>query len=66
MDTLKNKEEIIAWLDRYKVENYTLIEDAQYGFVVDVARSVDLKNKKLSMITIKFNVVGIFIIGAIS
>ena len=52
---LKNKEDIIKWLDRNKIENYTLIENTEYGYVVDVEGYVDLSNKKLLRIEVKFN-----------
>lgn len=51
---LKQKSEIIPWLKKYKIENYTLVEDVQYGYVVDVIGDVYLSNKKLINIPIKF------------
>ena len=55
--TKLSKEEIIAWLEQYDIENYTLIPDLQSGFVVSVAGDVNLRNKKLEAIPLKFNIV---------
>ena len=56
-----DKQQIIAWLDKYKVKNYTLVSDKQYGFIVNVNGDVDLRSKKLFNIPVKFSeVTGIF------
>lgn len=55
---LKNKEDIIAWLDSYDVAGYTLIQHPEYGFIVDVVGSVDLRGKGLTRIAVKFGKVG--------
>lgn len=61
---LTNKEDLITWLDDCKIKNYTLVPDAQYGFVVDVAGGVDLRSEKLGFIPVKFNIVrGYFFCG---
>ena len=52
---LRKKEEIEAWLNQYKITNYELIEDKEYGYVVNVNKSVDLCNKYLKSIDVKFN-----------
>ena len=52
---LKNKKDIIKWLETYNIENYTLIEDNQYGYLVDVDDSIDLSQKSLKKIEVKFN-----------
>ena len=52
---LRKKEEIETWLNQYNVENYTLIKDEEYGYVVNIKGDVDLCNKKLKNINIKFN-----------
>jgi len=54
---LKTEEKIIAWLNEMGVENYVLQPHSEYGFVVDVDGWVDLMDKKLKKIPIKFNVV---------
>ncbi len=41
---LTNKKQILAWLDKHKVKNYTLVPNAKYGFVVNVNGDVDLSN----------------------
>ena len=51
----KDKQQIINWLNKYKVENYTLIPDEQYGFIVNVNGDVDLSDKKLLNIPVKFS-----------
>lgn len=56
-DFFKTKKEIEDWLNEHKVENYTLIPDEKYGFVVDVNGSVDLFGLNLKCIPIKFNMV---------
>lgn len=33
---LKTKIEIENWLNKYEIENYELIEDKDYGYVVNV------------------------------
>ncbi len=50
---LKTKEETIAWLDKYGVENYTINDD----LTVDVAGGVLLNKKELTAIDVKFNLV---------
>lgn len=54
---LKNKKEIIAWLNQHKVEKYTLIKDIEYGFLVDVDGDVFLNGTNLLSIPINFNIV---------
>lgn len=51
---LKNKEDIIAWLDDHRITHYTLIADSEYGFVVDVASNVEIFNRALTQISVKF------------
>ena len=51
------KKEIIAWLDNYSIENYTLVTDQEHGFIVDVADDVAISLKGLKTIPIKFNIV---------
>ena len=51
----KDKQQIINWLDKYDIKNYTLMPDEQYGFVIDVNGSVDLSHKELINIPVKFN-----------
>ena len=50
---LKTKEEIIVWLDKYGVENYTINED----LTVNVNDSVNLIENNLKSIDVQFNVV---------
>jgi len=60
-EQLKTKHEITAWLDQMEVGDYELHSHAEHGFVVDVMRSVDLSNKELHFIPVKFrNVSGFF------
>ena len=54
---LRKKEEIEAWLNKYQIKNYKLIEDQKYGYIVDVNDNVILYNKSLKSIDIKFNIV---------
>ena len=50
-----NKQQIISWLEKVSIENYTLIPDEQYGFVVNVNGKVILFAKNLISIPVKFN-----------
>lgn len=50
---LKNKDDIKAWLDKYKINNYTINDD----LTVDVKGSVDLYGKSLSSIPVQFGTV---------
>ena len=50
-----DKQQIINWLEKHEVKNYTLVPDEQYGFVVDVYGDVNLRDKKLLNIPVKFN-----------
>ena len=52
---LKEKKEIEAWLNQHKIVNYTLIENKEYGYVVNVNDNVLLFKKKLKNIPVKFN-----------
>lgn len=58
MALLKNKEEIINWLESHNVQNYELLEDDKYGYVVNVDGDVDLSYIKLIHIPVKFAHVG--------
>lgn len=53
----REKTKIAAWLDKYKIKNYTIIEDVVYGYAVDVFGSVFLTGKELEEIKVKFNVI---------
>ena len=50
-----DKQQIIDWLDEYKIKNYTLLPDEQYGFIVNVTGYVNLSDKKFLSIPIKFS-----------
>lgn len=52
---LRKKEEIETWLNQYHIKNYELIEDEEYDYVVNVNTTVDLFNKNLKSINVKFN-----------
>ena len=52
---LRKKEEIEAWLNKYDIKYYTLINSEEYGYIVNVNEGVDLFNKKLTNIKVKFN-----------
>lgn len=53
----QKKIEIERWLDNCEIENYELVKDSLYGFVVDVTGSVFLSSFKSKTIDVKFNVV---------
>ena len=50
-----DKQKIINWLDEYEVKNYKLVPDKQYRFVVNVNGDVNLSDKKLINIPVKFS-----------
>ena len=52
---LRKKQEIENWLNQYHIRNYELIQNAKYGYVVNVNNNVDLYNRNLKSIDIKFN-----------
>ena len=54
---LKKKQNIEAWLSKYKINNYELIEDEHYGYVVNINGYVNLSNQRLKSIDVKFNIV---------
>ena len=49
------KADIIKWLKKYNINNFNLIPDIEYGFVVDVHSDVNLCDKNLKHILVKFN-----------
>jgi len=54
---LTTEKKIIAWLKKMNISDYRLVPDSEYGFVVDVDMNVDLRQKKLKAIPVKFNAV---------
>ena len=52
---LREKKEIEDWLNHYNIQNYVLIENQKYGYVVDVYNCVELSYKRLKNIKVKFN-----------
>ena len=52
---LRKKEQIETWLNKYNIHNYELIENAEYGYVVNVNGEVNLFNNNLKSIDVKFN-----------
>ena len=51
------KSDIVNWLDKYSINNYTLVPDDKYGFIVDVRGDVGLSDNNLASIGVKFNIV---------
>ena len=52
---LKEKKEIEDWLKKYDIKFYELIENKEYGYVVNVNNDVYLDNKNLKNIKVRFN-----------
>ena len=52
---LKDKKEIEAWLKQYSIKNYELIEDDEYGYVVNTISDIYLNFQNLYKMEIKFN-----------
>ena len=57
---LKKKKEIENWLNQYHIQNYELIKDKKYGYIVNCKTPVSLSYKNLKSIDIKFNEVNGF------
>lgn len=55
MTFLKEKKEIIAWLEEHGIKRYSLVQDDKYGYVVNVKSSVNLRHMELSYIPVKFS-----------
>lgn len=55
MSLLKNKNDIENWLEVNRIKSYYLIENSQYGFVVNVNDNIDLSYSSLCKIEVKFN-----------
>lgn len=56
-ELFKEKENIIHWLAQYKIRNYELIADKQYGYMVNVLGDIELTGKFIEEIKVKFNIV---------
>ena len=52
---LKEKKEIEAWLNEYRIINYKLVPNEEYGYVVNVNGDVILSYKYIDEIKVKFN-----------
>lgn len=55
MNLLREKKEIIDWLNLYGVANYSLVEDVNYGYVVNIDGDVKISGKRLECFKVKFN-----------
>lgn len=49
--------QIERWLKKQDIREYALVEDKRYGYVVDVFTDVELSNRELKKIAVKFNIV---------
>lgn len=54
-ELLREKNDIVNWLEQYKITNYHLMRNKEYGYIVNVSGSVNLSGKKLNSIAVKFN-----------
>lgn len=54
---LRNKEAIKYWLDVHKITQYKIIEDKKYGYIVHVNGNVEINNRGIRYIKIKFGAV---------
>lgn len=52
---LSGKKKIVSWLKKHRVQEFTLVEDETYGFVVNVAQDVVLFGKDIKNLGVKFN-----------
>lgn len=57
MQLFSQKKDIINFLNKYEIKHYRLIEDNQYGYVVNVDDDVKLYSSELTSISVKFNIV---------
>lgn len=55
MALLKEKQDIINWLENQQIKNYEVIPDKEYGYVINVDGAVNLDEKNLGSIVVKFN-----------
>ena len=51
---IKNKEEIVEWLTEHNIQNFEIIDDLFYGYLVNVNESVSLSKKSLKMTFLLF------------
>ena len=62
---LRDKIEIVTWLKNCAINKYELIEDDQYGYIVNVKTNVNLNHFNLKKIEVKFNkIIGDFNCGS--
>lgn len=54
-ELLRKKEDIIHWLNSYHVRHYYLVEDENYGYMVNAKEEVDISAKNIDSIQVKFN-----------
>ncbi len=54
---LKTMPEIVAWLNNHDIQHFILLEDADWGYKVNIDGPVYLRSKGLDFIPVKFNVV---------
>lgn len=60
-DFYKTEKEIIDWLDRYNITQYTLKAHKKYGFVVNIDGDLVISNKQFVEVPVKFeHVTGFF------
>ena len=52
-----DEKQIVDWLNEYKIKKYKLVPDKKYGFIVNVNGDVNLSDKNLINIPVKFNTV---------
>lgn len=51
----KDKKEIEHWLSTHDIKNYQLIVDSEYGYTVNAQSDINISNRSLSAIRVKFN-----------
>lgn len=51
---IKDKTVIANWLKKHQINNYKLVESAEWGYVVDVAGNVSIAASYLTAIPVKF------------
>lgn len=57
MQLFSQKRDIINFLSQYEIKHYRLIEDEQYGYIVNVDDDVKLYSSELNSLSVKFNII---------
>lgn len=54
---LKTMPKIVAWLNKYEIKHFILLEDEKWGYKVNIDGTVNLASLNLDFIPVKFNII---------